>query len=102
MTNVRSVSAGADFYLALKMDGTLWANGYNGDGQLGDGRTMPCLIPEQVRSGVQDMAAGPYYQSIILDENGSLWTTGANANGELGDGTTTRQTTPVRILSSAF
>ena len=46
MEDVASVSAGADFTVALKTDGTLWAAwGGNDYGQLGNGSTTPSDLP---------------------------------------------------------
>ena len=45
MEDVASVSAGADFTVALKTDGTLWAWGGNDYGQLGNGSTTPSDLP---------------------------------------------------------
>ena len=36
---VTAVSAGYQHSLALKEDGSVWATGWNGNGQLGDGTT---------------------------------------------------------------
>ena len=40
------VSTGWGHTVAIKKDGTLWAWGYNGAGQLGDGTTEPTQIIE--------------------------------------------------------
>ena len=45
---VVQVSAGAYHSLALRSDGTIWAWGWNGVGQLGDGTTVDRLRPVQV------------------------------------------------------
>lgn len=44
----KAVSAGYDYTLALKNDGTVWAWGDNGAGQLGDGTTTNRSSPIQV------------------------------------------------------
>jgi alpha-tubulin suppressor-like RCC1 family protein len=45
MTGVAAVAAGGWHTLALKTDGSLWAWGYNGGGQLGDGTTTDRSSP---------------------------------------------------------
>jgi len=49
--------------LAVKHDGTVWAWGYNYDGQLGDGTTTDRWTPVQVQNltGVVGIAAGTYH-----------------------------------------
>ncbi len=86
-SNVTAIAAGGYFSLFLKSDGSLWAMGDNGAGQLGDGTYNTTNRPEEiVASNVTAIAAG-YYHSLFLKRNGSLWAMGANYNGELGDGT---------------
>jgi YD repeat-containing protein len=46
--------AGASHNLAVAADGTLWAWGWNGYGQLGDGTTTDHPTPVQVQ-GLPDM-----------------------------------------------
>jgi alpha-tubulin suppressor-like RCC1 family protein len=48
MTGVSFISAGMHHNLALKNDGTLWAWGYNGWGQLGDNSNTNSNIPIQI------------------------------------------------------
>ena len=55
-SGVTAIAAGADHSLFLKSDGSLWAMGYNGDGELGDGTygygpTSSTNIPEQIVAG---------------------------------------------------
>jgi alpha-tubulin suppressor-like RCC1 family protein len=45
---VAAVAAGGAHVVALKEDGTVWAWGNNGAGQLGDGSTASSTTPVQV------------------------------------------------------
>jgi len=48
LTNWKQVASGQAYIAAIKTDGTLWAWGYNGQGQLGNGTTTPYSSPIQV------------------------------------------------------
>jgi hypothetical protein len=93
-----AIAAGGFHSLALKGDGTVWAWGYNRDGQLGDGTTTNRTTPVQVSglSGVTAIAAGTHH-SLALKGDGTVWAWGGNWYGQLGDGTTTNSTTPVQV-----
>lgn len=97
MDNVRSASAGADFTLALKTDGTLWAWGGNDYGQLGTGSTEAALQPVQILDQVAAISAGDYH-AAALGTDGTLWTWGDNLFGQLGDGTLNSRTSPAPVL----
>ena len=47
-SNWKTVSAGSNFNIAIKTDGTLWAWGLNGIGNLGDGTTINTYSPIQI------------------------------------------------------
>jgi alpha-tubulin suppressor-like RCC1 family protein len=82
---VTAVAAGAYHSLLLKSDGSLWAMGYDADGQLGDGGFLRTNRAEKiVPSGVTAIAAGGF-DSLFLKSDGSLWAMGDNSEGELGD-----------------
>ena len=49
LSGVTAIAAGAYHALAVKNDGTVWAWGYNGKGQLGDGTTTDRDAPVQVQ-----------------------------------------------------
>ena len=95
----QQVAAGVDHTVALKRDGTLWAWGANGDGELGDGTTVSKSNPVQVGTWTnwQAVAAGGYH-AVALKHDGTLWAWGYNAFGQLGDGSTVwRRLSPVQV-----
>src|SRR3979490_3447829 len=61
LSQVVSVAGGDDHSLALRSDGTVWAWGNNGWGQLGNGTYTRSLTPTQVSglTNVKAIAAGP-------------------------------------------
>ena len=84
--------------LPLKADGTVWAWGKNGYGQLGDGTTTGHVVPARVAglTGVVSIAGGALH-SLALRSDGTVWAWGDNSVGELGDGTTTLRAAPVQV-----
>lgn len=83
----------------LDSSGRMWACGYNGNGQLGDGTTTNRLTPVQsgAISGIVDFDLGTASGTSVYawKADGTLYTWGNNANGQLGVGDTTDRTTPV-------
>ena len=94
---VVSVAAGEFHSMILKQDGSVWATGYNTQGQLGDGSTsLKQGFVKVISDGVHVVAAGGFH-SMILKDDGSIWATGSNADGQFGDGSTTSQTSFVKL-----
>ncbi|MGY1621105.1 protein kinase [Geodermatophilus sp. SYSU D00965] len=96
--DVAAIAAGNFHSLALLMDGTVRAWGWNDDGQLGDGTTADRPSPVTV-SGLTDIAAiaaGDRF-SLALRSNGRVTTWGANERGQLGDGTFDDHSVPVDV-----
>ncbi|MFZ1361236.1 MAG: fibronectin type III domain-containing protein [Candidatus Saccharimonadales bacterium] len=100
-----SIAAGANFSLALKSDGTVWAWGSNANGQLGDNTNTSKVLPIQVVDGgaymtdVTAIAAGASH-ALALKSDGSIWSWGLNNMGQLGDNTTTSRKEPVRVKNT--
>ena len=99
-SGIVQIAAGSSFGLALRSDGTVWAWGSNGAGQLGDGTvTSDQATPVQVTglSGVVAVAAGTD-QSLALRSDGTVWAWGGDRYGQLGDGANrSAQPTPVQV-----
>ena len=109
LPNVIKVAAGPMHSLAVKNDGTLWAWGYNGYGQLGNGTTGNSSAPVQVlmpgAANVVDIAGGGVSTSrcfsLAVRADGTVWAWGDNSYNQLGDGTTTQRSTPVQVMTAA-
>uniref|UniRef100_A0A6C0I7T5 Fibronectin type-III domain-containing protein n=1 Tax=viral metagenome TaxID=1070528 RepID=A0A6C0I7T5_9ZZZZ len=89
----------------LKNDGTVFAFGSNGEGQLGDGTTIQRLYPVQVKKDnstyltrVVQVSNGQNHTAFLLID-GTVYTVGKNTNGQLGDGTTQQRLYPVQVLA---
>ncbi|MBI4568259.1 MAG: hypothetical protein HY719_07665, partial [Planctomycetes bacterium] len=97
-TGVAAIAAGAIHTVALKADGTVWAWGSNGNGQLGDGTTTNQSSPGAVPglSGVAAIAAGANH-TVALKSDGTVWTWGINGSGQLGDGINVNRSSPALV-----
>lgn len=100
------ISTGANHTLAIADNGTLWAWGTNGFGQLGVGilAFQGSIIPIQIGTATnwKEIAAGSEFSVAIrsgglLGELGTLWAWGSNNLGQLGDGTFTNKNIPTQI-----
>jgi alpha-tubulin suppressor-like RCC1 family protein len=103
-TKVAAISAGAGHSLAVTTTGRLYAWGYNGGGQLGDGTTTNADIPVRVKlplgAKVTAIAAGCDH-NLALTAKGHVLAWGFNHDGELGNGTTINSDLPVRVATPA-
>ncbi len=101
LTNVVAIAAGEYHSLALKNDGTLWAWGHNGQGQLGngtgDGYSHPTPIQIANFTSATMVYAGGIH-GMAAKSNGSVWVWGNNRGGQFGDGTNNSASTPKASL----
>lgn len=85
--NIKQISCGGKHTFALKNDGTLWAAGANGYGQLGLGDTsikeMFLQVTRNINNDVKQIEAG-YVHSVLLKNDGTVWSCGGNDYGQLG------------------
>jgi alpha-tubulin suppressor-like RCC1 family protein len=102
LNNWFSVSVGNGFCSAVKTDGTLWAWGSNGNGELGLGDVAPRSSPVQVgaltnwaksSSGVSNRFC------FAIKTDSTLWSWGVNGDGQLGDSTVVSRSSPVQVGS---
>jgi alpha-tubulin suppressor-like RCC1 family protein len=85
---------------AIRANGTAWAWGRNGNGQLGDNSTTNRSSPVSVVGGYTDwvqISAGGYHNAAIR-ANGTAWAWGRNASGQLGTNNTTNTSSPVSVV----
>jgi alpha-tubulin suppressor-like RCC1 family protein len=98
-TNWQSVSGGGDNHtLAIKTNGTLWACGHNGYGQLGHNNITNQSTPIQVGTATdwQSVSCG-HYHTLATKTNGTLWACGVNNHGQLGHNNITNRSTPIQV-----
>ncbi len=101
ISDIIALDAGGGFSIFLKNNGTVWATGENGYGQLGDGtmnnmRTTPIQVLGL--SGVTFLKAGTHH-SLFLRNDGTVWAVGFNTAGTLGDGTNVHKSIPIQVLN---
>ena len=118
---ITEISAGAYFNHALAADGTVFAFGFNNNGQCGNGTVVSSspygqLTPVKVLKGAYSgttylgddssnkiiaINAGAAF-GLALDNSGVVYSWGYNNYNQLGDNTTTRRTSPVKVVKGAY
>ena len=89
---------------AIKTNGTLWAWGANGNGQLGDGTVNNASSPVQVIGAAtpwKSVSTNHYCGVLAIKTDGTLWGWGVNTCGGLGNGTTTTRSSPAQVVGAA-
>ncbi|WP_295449705.1 Ig-like domain repeat protein, partial [uncultured Thiodictyon sp.] len=101
--DMQRLAAGDEHSLFIDATGNLWAWGYNGWGELGDGTTTDRPNPVRVLTGVKAVAAS-YAHTLAIKTDGSLWAWGDNIYYTLGGSPNTQglyaQYSPVQVLSN--
>ena len=101
--DVRQIACGHYFTFIIKNNGTLWACGYNGDGQLGLGASDTNIHNtfDIISNNVDNlMVSCGYSYTSILKNNGSLWSCGINERGQLGLGDIDSRTTFTQVTTN--
>ena len=108
LSEIKAISAGGGFSLALKKDGTVWAWGSNVNGELGIGSfaTDSKLVglgyniePVEVSilQDVVEISAGGTHAMAVTGDGG-VWAWGGNDEGQLGDFADGKRCIPHRIM----
>ena len=94
----KATDAAEGHSVVLARDGTVFAWGANGHGQIGDGTGTDRSLPVRV-TGLTDVtkAAAGDYHTAALKNNGTVSVWGSNEFGQVGDGTTTNRLAPVQV-----
>lgn len=113
LTGVGAIATGDSHSLAIKTDGTAWAWGKNGSGQMGINSLTPAsqTVPIQVKGsgGVGNLVsvvaiAGGTSHSLAVQSGspGTAWAWGLNSSGQLGDSSLVQRPAPVQVSGSGF
>lgn len=99
LANVVGLAAGDRVAYAVTQDGSVWAWGTNGDGELGDASDVPSrsqpgkvTLPGPVTDVVSDGGS-----AFALTTGGQLWAWGVDGCGQLGLGSLVYSATPLRV-----
>ncbi|REK75632.1 fibronectin type III domain-containing protein [Paenibacillus paeoniae] len=96
--DVKQITYGEDFALALTKDGKVKSWGVNTSGQLGLGDTINRTDPTTISglTGVKKLVAASGF-AVALMQDGTVATWGRNTSAQLGQGDLTNRTTPKLI-----
>lgn len=86
--------------VGIQCNGTAWAWGPGGSGQLGNGANANTSSPVSVIGGFSDwcQSASGNNHNVGVRRNGTAWSWGSNYFGKLGDGTTLDKNSPVSVV----
>ena len=103
-TNWKQISCGTNQTAAVKIDGTLWTWGSNGEGNLGTNDTTSRNTPVTTFAGgtnwKQVACSGNHTAAIKTD--GTLWTWGYSSYGSLGNNVTGSIFTPITTFAGGI
>jgi len=94
-----AITAGADYSVALKSDGTVWTWGNNSSSQLGYG-VGNSSTANQIPSftNVTAISSGQYYHTVALKGDNTVWEWGFSIFGDGGAGGETQSAVPIQVI----
>jgi len=101
-TGWRTISAGLAHTVGVRTDGTLWAWGANGDGQIALGTNLGSRVPIPISAdNTWVSASAGIGHTVALRSDGTLWGAGRNDAGQLAQASTNRVTTLRQIETNS-
>jgi alpha-tubulin suppressor-like RCC1 family protein len=99
LTTWQKLALGGLFNAAIRTDGTLWAWGYNDQGQIGVSSSFLAFIsPVQVGTMTDWSQVACRYDSMsAVKTGGTLWSWGDSSSGELGTNDLVDRNSPVQV-----
>lgn len=93
-----AAAGGADFFAAIRQDGSLWTWGWTIDGALGANATVSRSSPATTAGTnltTWVKVSANHGTTAAIQNNGSLWTWGRGTYGKLGSNATTNRSSPL-------
>jgi alpha-tubulin suppressor-like RCC1 family protein len=95
------IASGNGVTLSIDNYGRLWAWGFNGNAQIGDGSTIPKRTPTRVcNTRTFCEVRGANTDVLAIEKNGQVWAWGTNTNRQLANNYITSVLTPVSIAGA--
>lgn len=107
---VNQIAAGANDSFFVQNGDSMWAMGFNSNGQLGNYSTNNVNFPDEIVGGglytvgstppTVTAIAAKYAHTFFIESDHSLWAMGDNSDGEFGNGTYDNSNFPLEILTN--
>ena len=95
------IASGNGVTLSIDNYGRLWAWGFNGNGQIGDGSTIPKRTPTRVcNNRTFCEVKGANNHVLAIEKNGQVWAWGTNTSGQLANNYIASVLTPVSVAGA--
>lgn len=102
-SNWNNIGTGAYSVAVTKTDGTIWAWGHNGQGQLGQNDTTSRSSPAQIGTNTNwNLVSNGFYSVLATKTDGTLWGWGENNSGELGLFDRVTRLSPTQIAGTTW
>lgn len=101
VTKWNSYATGASFVFAIGDNGNLYAWGFGGTGEMGNGtattNNLTPIMPSLPAGVIPVQVAASHNSGFVLDNINNIYSWGRNIEGQLGINNTTNSSTPVKV-----